>query len=148
MHVPLQEPNYHDVYVQLVEKLDPRAVQDLLTPFTLRYIRILLRGNRIKQLTSERSLLKNLGMWLGRLSLARNKPIRFDQLDIKALLIEAFEQARFAVMLRARCFPRVLMAVKVTSRWSLWALQASLDRVQTYCVRSEPLPLAYSLSRL
>jgi hypothetical protein len=39
-------------------------------------------------------LLKNLGLWLGRLSLARNKPIRFDQLDMKALLIEAFEQVR------------------------------------------------------
>jgi len=95
------------VYVQLVEKLDPKAVQDLLMPFTLRYIRILLRGNRIKQLTSERSLLKNLGMWLGRLSLARNKPIRFDQLDIKALLIEAFEQARFHHHAAYSCCPSI-----------------------------------------
>ena len=50
----MQEPNYHDVYVQLVEKIESKAVQDLLMPFTLRYVRILLRGDRIKQLTSER----------------------------------------------------------------------------------------------
>jgi len=112
VHAPLQEPNYHDVYVQLVEKLDAKAVQDLLMPFTLRYIRILLRGNRIKQLTSERSLLKNLGMWLGRLSLARNKPIRFDQLDIKALLIEAFEQVRFQICCALAVVRRLLMAVE------------------------------------
>ena len=87
-----QEPNFHEVYLQLVEKIDRKAVGELLTPFTLRYIRILLRGERIKNQTSERSLLKNLGLWLGRLSLARNKPIRKDELDVKALIVEAYEQ--------------------------------------------------------
>ncbi len=42
------------MYVQLVEKIEAKAVQELLMPFTLRYVRILLRGDRIKQLTSER----------------------------------------------------------------------------------------------
>ena len=88
----MQEPNFHEIYLQLVEKIDKKAVTDLLTPITLRYIRILLRGDRIKNQTSERSLLKNLGLWLGRLTLARNKAIRSQELDVKALIVEAFEQ--------------------------------------------------------
>ena len=89
-----QEPNFHEVYLQLVEKIDRRAVRELLLPFSLRYIRILLRGERIKNQTSERSLLKNLGLWLGRLSLARHVMIRKDELDIKELIVEAYEQVR------------------------------------------------------
>lgn len=80
------------MYLQLVEKIDRKAVVDLLMPFSLRYIRILLRGERIKNQTSERSLLKNLGLWLGRLSLARNRMIRMDELDVKQLIVEAYEQ--------------------------------------------------------
>lgn len=75
-----------------MEKIDRKAIGELLTPFTLRYIRILLRGERIKSQTSERSLLKNLGLWLGRMSLGRQKTIRKDDLDVKELIIEAYEQ--------------------------------------------------------
>lgn len=75
-----------------MEKIDRRAINELLTPFTLRYIRILLRGERIKSQTSERSLLKNLGLWLGRMSLGRRGVIRQDDLNVKELIIEAYEQ--------------------------------------------------------
>ena len=39
---------------------------------------------------SDRSLLKNLGHWLGMLTLAKNKPILFIDLDLRSLLIEAY----------------------------------------------------------
>lgn len=87
------------MYLQLVEKIDKKAISELLTPFTLRYIRILLRGERIKSQTSERSLLKNLGLWLGRMTLARRKPLRKEHLDVKDLIIEAYEQVCFSTCL-------------------------------------------------
>ncbi len=39
---------------------------------------------------SDRSLLKNLGHWLGMLTLAKNKPILYLDLDLRSLLIEAY----------------------------------------------------------
>lgn len=39
---------------------------------------------------SDRSLLKNLGHWLGMITLARNRPILLDNIDLKMLLVEAF----------------------------------------------------------
>lgn len=39
---------------------------------------------------SDRSLLKNLGHWLGIITLGRNRPILLDHIDLKMLLVEAF----------------------------------------------------------
>ena len=38
-------------------------------------IRVLIHSEKTATLASERSLLKNLGIWLGSITLARNKPI-------------------------------------------------------------------------
>jgi CCR4-NOT transcription complex subunit 1 len=43
---------------------------------------------------SDRSLLKNLGHWLGMLTLARNKPILQVDMDMKALLAEAYHKGQ------------------------------------------------------
>lgn len=43
---------------------------------------------------SDRSLLKNLGHWLGMLTLGRNKPILHVDLDIKSLLAEAYNKGQ------------------------------------------------------
>ncbi len=40
---------------------------------------------------SDRSLLKNLGHWLGLITLARNMPILLVDLDLKPLIIEAHQ---------------------------------------------------------
>jgi CCR4-NOT transcription complex subunit 1 len=41
---------------------------------------------------SDRSLLKNLGHWLGMITLAKNKPILLDDIDLKYLLVEAYNK--------------------------------------------------------
>ena len=41
---------------------------------------------------SERSLLKNLGAWLGLITLARNKPLLLRDLDMKELICDAYER--------------------------------------------------------
>lgn len=43
---------------------------------------------------SDRSLLKNLGHWLGMLTLGRNKPIFHNDLDLKSLLVEAYSKGQ------------------------------------------------------
>ena len=43
---------------------------------------------------SDRSLLKNLGHWLGLITLARNQPILMVDLDFKPLIIEAYHNGQ------------------------------------------------------
>lgn len=48
----------------------------------------LLRSQKIITSTSERSLLKNLGSWLGKITLGREKPVLQRELDLKELLFQ------------------------------------------------------------
>ena len=71
----------------------------MLVATTYKYVRILLASERIITHTSERSLLKNLGSWLGRLTIAQGQPVRHKDLDIKGIIIEAFEQGKMVAVL-------------------------------------------------
>ena len=71
----------------------------MLVATTYKYVRILLASERIITHTSERSLLKNLGSWLGRVTIAQGQPVRHKDLDIKGIIIEAFEQGKMVAVL-------------------------------------------------
>ena len=49
---------------------------------------VLLGSELIKSSSEERSLLKNLGSWLGRLTIGRNQVLRAREIDPKSLIIE------------------------------------------------------------
>lgn len=58
----------------------------------------LLRSQKIITSTSERSLLKNLGSWLGKITLGRDKPVLQRDLDMKELLFQVGCVCRFEVV--------------------------------------------------
>ena len=64
-----------------------------------RYIRILLASEHIKHKSGERSLLRNLGSWLGCLTLGKQQPVRQKDLDIKKIIYEAYEQGKMIAVL-------------------------------------------------
>lgn len=53
---------------------------------------MLLGSELIKSSSEERSLLKNLGSWLGKLTIGRNQVLRARDIDPKSLIIEAYEK--------------------------------------------------------
>jgi CCR4-NOT transcription complex subunit 1 len=55
-------------------------------------VQVLLRSELIKSSSEERSLLKNLGSWLGKLTIGRNQALRAREVDPKALITEAYEK--------------------------------------------------------
>lgn len=59
----------------LVAKWGERQMRDTLVATTVHYIRVMLGSNKLKSVTSERTLLKNLGAWLGKLTLANDRPV-------------------------------------------------------------------------
>lgn len=84
------ELNFHALYSNFLDCLKIPAINHLVTKETFRNIKVLLRSDKGIANFSDRSLLKNLGHWLGMLTLGRNKPILQIDIDIKSLLVEAY----------------------------------------------------------
>lgn len=53
----------------------------------------------LKTSSSERTLLKNLGAFLGRLTVARNRPVLQKDLDVKSTILGAYEAGRMTAVL-------------------------------------------------
>lgn len=88
------EFNFHVLYSNFLDTLGVNEVVKMVTRETFRNIRVLLRSDKAIANFSDRSLLKNLGHWLGMLTLARNKPILQIDLDLKSLLVEAYHKGQ------------------------------------------------------
>ncbi|XP_055790023.1 CCR4-NOT transcription complex subunit 1-like isoform X13 [Salvelinus fontinalis] len=84
------EPNFHSLYSNFLDTLkNPEFVKMALNE-TYRNIKVLLTSDKAAANFSDRSLLKNLGHWLGMITLAKNKPILYTDLEVKSLLLEAY----------------------------------------------------------
>jgi len=86
------EPNFHALYANFIEMLKMNELTKIVLKETHRNIKVLLGSDKEIANFSDRSLLKNLGHWLGMLTLAKSKPILSIDLDLKSLLIEAYHR--------------------------------------------------------
>ncbi|KAJ0400375.1 hypothetical protein ATCC90586_008488 [Pythium insidiosum] len=85
------QPNYHAVFLIFIEKLHRPELEREILKRTLQNARKLLTSANITTNSQQRSLLKNLGSWLGVFTLARNKPLLQRDLDLKELLYVGYE---------------------------------------------------------
>ncbi|XP_012340948.1 CCR4-NOT transcription complex subunit 1 isoform X3 [Apis florea] len=88
------ELNFHALYSNFLDCLKSPEVYKMVTRETFRNIKVLLRSDKGIANFSDRSLLKNLGHWLGMLTLGRNKPILHIDIDLKSLLVEAYHKGQ------------------------------------------------------
>merc|ERR1719510_2524089 len=88
------EPNFHTLYSSFLEVLHNEQLYKEVLKETYSNIRILLDSDKSIANFSDRSLLKNLGHWLGLMTLARNQPILMVDLDMKPLIIEAYHKGQ------------------------------------------------------
>lgn len=86
------EPNFHDLYLKFLDKINSKALHKEVIKATYENCKVLLRSELIKSSSEERSLLKNLGSWLGKLTIGRNQALRAREIDPKLLIIEAYEK--------------------------------------------------------
>ncbi|XP_020701272.1 CCR4-NOT transcription complex subunit 1 isoform X2 [Dendrobium catenatum] len=86
------EPNFHDLYLKFLDKVNSKALNKEVVQATYENCKVLLRSDLIKSSSEERSLLKNLGSWLGKFTIGRNQVLRAKELDPKVLIIEAYEK--------------------------------------------------------
>jgi len=83
VHCVSQNYNFHSLYVSCLDEIGSKVIQDYVLRFTYTNIKVLLNSPATQVRHVERQLLKNLGAWLGALTLARNKPIKMNQLALK-----------------------------------------------------------------
>jgi CCR4-NOT transcription complex subunit 1 len=90
------QANYHGLYLTFLDNLGEygKGLLSAILESTYRNIGKLLRSQKITTSSSERSYLKNLGIWLGQITLARNKPILQIMLDCKELLLQGYETGK------------------------------------------------------
>lgn len=86
------ELNFHTLYSNLLDTLKTKELNVQVLKETHRNIKILLRTDKSAGNFSDRALLKNLGHWLGMITLMKNKAIILDDLDIKSLIVEAYRK--------------------------------------------------------
>lgn len=102
-------------YSVLLAKLNKKSLYSIVLKETYNCISKFLstsQGVSEKALSQNRNILKNLGFWLGCLTLAREKPIVLKYLNLKALLLDAFQNNRLFTVLPLVC--RILEVSKGT----------------------------------
>ena len=108
------EPNFHDLYLKFLDKLNSKTLNKEILKSTyenckvivlklssLFYVilyqlhsyfsicfQVLLGSDLVKSSSEERSLLKNLGSWLGKFTIGRNQVLRAREIDPKVLIVE------------------------------------------------------------
>lgn len=97
------QPNYHQLYLGLVTLFGDKALWSEVLRETYSSVIRMLNAEATMQSSTERAHLKNLGGWLGSLTLARDKPIKHRNIAFKELLLEAFDAQRLLVVIPFVC---------------------------------------------
>lgn len=97
------QPNLHQMYLDLVKLFEDNALWTEIQRATLICVSQMLNSESTMHSSTERTHLKNLGGWLGMLTLARDKPIRHQNIAFKQLLIEAHDTKRLIVVIPFVC---------------------------------------------
>ncbi|KAF9807170.1 hypothetical protein IEO21_08347 [Rhodonia placenta] len=97
------EPNNHQLYLRFLDALDVQPLNRYVLHETFVKAAALLNADKTMQLTSERAILKNMASWLGKITLARDRPIKHKNLSFKDLLLEGYENGRLLVAVPFVC---------------------------------------------
>jgi len=96
------EPNNHPLYLRFLDALDRQLLFKLVLQETFLKASSLLNSDRSIS-GSDRNALKNIGAWLGSITLARDQPIKHKNLSFKDLLIEGYDSNRLIVAIPFVC---------------------------------------------
>jgi CCR4-NOT transcription complex subunit 1 len=97
------QPNYHKLYLDLVKLFGKKSLWSEILRETYVSVIKMLNAETTMQSATERSHLKNLGGWLGSMTLARDKPIKHKNIAFKQLLLEAFDTQRLVIVIPFVC---------------------------------------------
>ncbi|CDR94810.1 transcriptional regulatory protein, putative [Babesia bigemina] len=99
-----KEQNLHEVFVIFIENVKIPKIFDMAIQITYACISACLKNIvEFKGLASYRTLLRNLGSWIGRITVGRNMPIMSRHLDLKQVIYHAYENGAMIAALPFVC---------------------------------------------
>uniref|UniRef100_A0A0N4Z2P1 CCR4-NOT transcription complex subunit 1 n=1 Tax=Parastrongyloides trichosuri TaxID=131310 RepID=A0A0N4Z2P1_PARTI len=147
------EVNHHKMYSMLLKEINSETLDDMIKKETFRSITILLRlDTRIKnQAYADRQTLKNMGNWLGMITIARDKPIVSCDLDLKSLLLEAYvkgeEEMAFVIPFITRVISSSAKSTLFDAKCA-WISSILCVLAEMYCESSLKLNLKFEIEVL
>jgi len=97
------QPNFQQLYYDLLDLFGDKTLWAEVLRETYVSVMRMLNAESTMNSTTERTHLKNLGGWLGSLTIARDKPIKHKNIAFKDLLIEAYDSQRLLVVIPFTC---------------------------------------------
>ena len=97
------QPNFQRLYLDLLDGLNDKALWSEVIRETFISSFRMLNAESTLNSSTERAHLKNLGEWLGSLTLARDKPIKHKNIYFRDLLVEGYDTHRLVVVIPFTC---------------------------------------------
>lgn len=98
------EPNFHDLYVKLLDCLQLSKLEREILGQTYSFLHHVFHSAPSSGVMNyEKIAVKNIGTWLGMLTLGRNKPILKRDLCLKELLLESFRSNKLLLAIPFVC---------------------------------------------
>ncbi|KAI9762120.1 MAG: kinetochore-associated Ndc80 complex subunit ndc80 [Chaenotheca gracillima] len=97
------QPNFHTLYLDMLSLLGKKTLWAEVLRETYISVSRMLNAQSTMESSTERAHLKNLGGWLGSLTIGRDKPIKHKNISFKDLLIEAYDTQRLIVIIPFTC---------------------------------------------
>ena len=97
------EPNYQPLYLEILNLLSNKGLWEEVLQSTYFVIQKLLNSESTMKSVTERKNLKSLAVWLGSITLARDKPIKHKYISFVELLCEAFQYEKLLLVIPFTC---------------------------------------------
>ncbi|KAL4780206.1 CCR4-Not complex component, Not1-domain-containing protein [Aspergillus varians] len=97
------QPNFQQLYLDVLDRIDDRVLWVEVLRETYASTAKLLNSEATLTSTTERTHLKNLGSWLGSLTIAKDKPIKHKNIYFKGLLLEGYDSQRLTIVIPFTC---------------------------------------------
>lgn len=97
------QPNFQQLYLDMLNMIGDKLLwAEVLRETYVAVVRLLNAESTIGSST-ERTQLKNLGSWLGSLTVARDRPIKYRNISFKDLLMEGHDTQRLLLVIPFTC---------------------------------------------
>ena len=125
------QPNFQQLYLDMLDMIGDKTLWAEVLRETYVAVVRMLNAESTMSSSTERTQLKNLGGWLGSLTLARDRPIKYRNISFKDLLVEGHDTQRLLLVIPFTC-KVLLQAAKSTifrppNPWLMEVLQILIE---------------------
>jgi CCR4-NOT transcription complex subunit 1 len=97
------QPNFQQLYLDLLGRIGDKILWAEVLRETYVSVAKLINSEGTLNSSTDRGHLKNLGAWLGSLTIAKDKPIKHKNIYFKGLLLEGYDTQRLMVTIPFTC---------------------------------------------